>query len=173
MSIRNWCWCAGVLLGVAGCSPALNWREVAGVDGERWWFPCKPDRIERQVSLDGQTVPARMLVCDAQGATWSVMALAWPGQVDAARALAPARMTLMMNMNAIEQPMPAGLTVSGAQPHWLSGRRADGEAVAAVAQFRVRGAWLVQQVVMSSQVDWAAHLTSSAIDPFFSGAMPH
>jgi len=27
--------------------------------------------------------------------------------------------------------------------------------------------------VMSSQPDWAAHLTSSALEPFFAGAMPH
>jgi len=161
---------------LSGCSPALNWREIEGVEGVRWWFPCKPDRIERTVLIEGRAVPVRLAVCDAEGASWSTMALQFPGPAEAAQALAAARLTLMMNLQAAERPQPAGLTLKEAAPQWLAGRRPGGERVQAAMQFRVQGRWLVQQVLMVNQAGeagvWPSALRSQALDTFFAGAMP-
>jgi len=161
---------------LAGCAPALNWREVEAVEGARWWFPCKPDRVERTVAIEGRPVPARLAVCDAQGASWSTMALQFPGPAEAAQALEAARLTLMMNLQAAERPQPAGLVMKAAAPQWLAGRRPDGEPVQAAMQFRVQGRWLVQQVLMVNQAGdagvWPPALRSEALDTFFAGAMP-
>lgn len=165
-----------VLASLTGCSPALNWREVEGVEGARWWFPCKPDRVERTVVIREQPVPARLAVCDAQGASWSTMALQFPGPAEAAQALDAAQLTLKKNLQATERPQPAGLTLKEAAPQWLAGRRPGGEPVQAAMQFRVQGPWLVQRVLMVNQADesdaWPAVLRPEALDTFFAGAMP-
>lgn len=165
---------------LSGCAPALNWREIEGVEGGRWWFPCKPDRIERTVSIEGRAVPARLAVCDAQGATWSTMALQFPGPAEAAQALEPARLTLMMNLQAAERPQPVGLALKEATPRWWGGRRSGGEPVQVAVQFRVQGRWLVQQVLMvnapnpagGEPVGWPAALPAQGLDTFFAGTMP-
>lgn len=165
----------GLLLlavGLAACSPALNWREVDGVAEQRWWFPCKPDRVERQVSLDGRRVPARLVVCDAQGATWSKMALEFPNPADAAQALVAARTTLRANLQARETAAPNGLVIRGEAPLWLSGRRSGGDEVLAAARFSVQGRWLVQQVAMARDgAGWPRSLDGGALDVFFDGTL--
>jgi hypothetical protein len=63
---------------LVACSPALNWRQMdlAEADGLRVRFPCKPDRIERSLRLDGVAQPLRMAMwsCEAAGATWVLSA---------------------------------------------------------------------------------------------------
>lgn len=164
---------AWTLTWLTACSPQLNWREIDGVEGGRWWFPCKPDRIERSVSIEGQPVPARLAVCDAQGASWSTMALQFDAPAQAAAALEPARLTLMMNLQAAEMPAPKGLVLPSAAPGWLQGRRPGGEPLQAAVQFRVQGRWLVQQVLMVNvSGDWPKDLRADVLEPFFAGAMP-
>lgn len=163
----------GLLLlagGLVACSPSLNWREVDGVAEQRWWFPCKPERIERQVSLEGRLVPARLVVCDAQGATWSRMALQFPSPADAAQALIAARASLRANLQARETAAPNGLVTRGEAPLWLAGRRAGGAEVVAAARFSVQGRWLVQQVAMAEDAaGWPRSLDGGALDVFFDG----
>ncbi len=58
----------------AACAPALNWREftLAGGDGLRVQFPCKPDLSERTLTwpASGQSVSVQMHSCQADGRTW-------------------------------------------------------------------------------------------------------
>lgn len=161
--------CAVVML--AACSPALNWREVEGVAEQRGWFPCKPERIERQVSLQGRLVPARLVACDAQGATWSTMGLQFAGPVPAAEALATVRDMLMMNLQAEEAAPPPGLAAGVDGLQWLAGRRADGAPLTVAVRLRVQGRWLVQQVLMTGKTgDWPRSLDAAALNTFFEGA---
>lgn len=162
----------GVAMGLAACSPALNWREVDGVASQRWWFPCKPERVERQVSLQGRQVPAQLAACDAQGVTWSTMALAFPTPAEAAEGLAPARAVLMANLQAEETAPPPGLAPAADRPAWWAGRRSGGDATMAVVRFRVQGRWLVQQVLLTQAgPSWPRGLDENALNTFFDGAL--
>lgn len=160
-----------LVAGLAACSPALNWREVEGVSAQRWWFPCKPERVDRQVSLQGHRVPARLAACDAQGMTWSNLALQFASPAEAAAALGPARTALMINLQAEENAPPQGLAGAVEGPLWLAGHRADGEGVSGVARFRVDGRWLVQQVLLTrGGPTWPRTLDAGALNTFFEGA---
>lgn len=72
------------------CSPALNWRQMdlAEAEGLRASFPCKPDRLERSLRLDGVDTPVRMVMwsCEASGATWVLGA----ARLDSATQVSPA-----------------------------------------------------------------------------------
>lgn len=63
---------------LAACSPALNWRQLdlAEADGLRLMLPCKPDRVERTLRLEGLAEPLRLAMwsCEAAGATWVLSA---------------------------------------------------------------------------------------------------
>jgi hypothetical protein len=59
------------LLLLSACSPTLNWRDVEVDARTRMQFPCRPERAERSVVLAGAPSPARMVVCDAGGLSWS------------------------------------------------------------------------------------------------------
>lgn len=93
-------WTALLLAGAAAllaCSPALNWRQMdlAEADGLRLRFPCKPDRVERTLRLEGLTEPLRMAMwsCEASGTTWVLSAARLTSATDispALRALASA-----------------------------------------------------------------------------------
>lgn len=50
--------------------------DLAEADGLRLSWPCKPDRIERTLRLEGLAQPLRMVMwsCEAGGATWVVSA---------------------------------------------------------------------------------------------------
>lgn len=63
---------------LVACSPALNWRQLdlADAGGLRLNFPCKPDKVERTLRLDGLSEPLRLAMwsCEAAGATWVLSA---------------------------------------------------------------------------------------------------
>ncbi len=73
------------------CSPALNWRQMdlAEADGLRMRWPCKPDRVERSLKLDGVESPLRMVMwsCEAAGATWVLSAARLGSATDVSPAL--------------------------------------------------------------------------------------
>lgn len=73
------------------CSPVLNWRQMdlAEADGLRLRFPCKPDRVERTLRLDGLAEPLRMAMwsCEAGGATWVLSAARLASATEVAPAL--------------------------------------------------------------------------------------
>jgi hypothetical protein len=164
------------------CAPALNWRELRWVEDSRWWFPCKPERLDRELPWAGAHVPASMLVCDAQGATWSATAFELPSPAQAQQALAPARQALFDNMRAqtwTPAPMPGGALVAAPWVR-LVGQRPSGQPVLAAARWQVRGAWLVQQVLLvtpakadlSDAAAWPAALNQPALEVFFTGMGP-
>ncbi|TAG25753.1 MAG: hypothetical protein EAZ37_11585 [Burkholderiales bacterium] len=59
--------------GLAGCTPAFNWREV-GFDqaGVTALLPCKPDRGTRAVQLAGQSAQMSMAGCESGGAMFTL-----------------------------------------------------------------------------------------------------
>lgn len=168
-------WLAAAML--TACTPSLDWRQVQGVGEQPGWFPCKPDRVERAVALEGreQRVPATLAACDAQGLSWSSLALQFPDPAQAAAALGPARQALRANLVARESAPPAGLTGAGVQGlQWFTGQRGGGEPVQVAVRFQVEGRWLVQRVLLHPGVDaaWPRALDDSALRTFFDAAFP-
>lgn len=101
-------------------------------------IPCKPDRIERQLALAGGQARALMVVCDAEGVSWSATRyeLGDPGRVDAA--LRELRYKLAQNLGGEERLIEAqvpGPPAVHARRSQLGGSRPGGVAVRAEALF--------------------------------------
>lgn len=65
-------WCLAAWM--AGCSPALDWREVT-LDGAglKLMFPCKPERESRpQPGPSGQAMTVQTASCKAKGGQYSL-----------------------------------------------------------------------------------------------------
>ena len=122
-------------LGLAGCSPALNWRDVA-IEGVRlqMQLPCKPDRTTRSVPLGGTPVELQVVGCEAGDAIVAVMtAVASPGSDPQAllqgwqqATLANARARLLHSQT---WHRPGQLPLAAAQRIQAEGQRADGQPV--------------------------------------------
>ena len=66
--------CAVAALGLAACSPALDWREVRPPDsGLQALFPCKPEHMQRDITLAGGPVTVALMACTTGGATYALM----------------------------------------------------------------------------------------------------
>ena len=65
---------AAVLGGcLLGCTPALDWREVALADsGLLATFPCRPQREERTVGVADDDVRMALFACRAEGSTYAL-----------------------------------------------------------------------------------------------------
>ena len=122
-------------VGLGGCSPALDWREVRP-SGTRLLalLPCKAVGQERQVQLAGRAVLLSLYACAAGGRTWG---LAHADVVDPAllrAAMDEWRAAAVTNIGA-GSPRVLPLRVPGATPHEasarvvLAGTRPDGQAV--------------------------------------------
>jgi hypothetical protein len=62
-----------VAAAVAGCSPALDWRETRlKGPGLEATFPCRPVGQARQVELAGRLVAMQLDGCEAGGRTFAV-----------------------------------------------------------------------------------------------------
>ena len=167
---------ATALLLLAGCSPALNWRNVPLPDAALTiTLPCKPDRATRQVELAGAPVELSMVGCDADGATFAVShaALADPSQVGAA--LTHWRSAVLANLGqgaaatAVDAPYapPGVLPVPQSVRTTVQGQRADGSAVAA------QGVWFARavgpQVRLYHAVVYTPKPRPDVADQFFAG----
>ena len=157
-----------LVLGLLACSPTLNWREVRP-DGVSlsMLLPCKPDRANKSVPLDGRDTVLSMTGCEAGGA---MFALARADVGDASRAAqvleqwqsltlahmrAPAAVTQNAQVvGADAQPQPVLVSARGSHP--------NGQAVEGRALYFARGSQLFQAVV------YAPRVSSEAAETFFS-----
>ena len=70
---RSTKWCGSLALTLAGCTPALNWRETQPPEsGAVVMFPCKPDRFARNVTLGPEKVQMFLSSCSADGVTYAL-----------------------------------------------------------------------------------------------------
>jgi hypothetical protein len=158
------------LLALAGCSPALNWREVRP-EGTRLnlLLPCKPDKAQKVVPLGGRPTPLSMLGCDADGATFAVAVADVGDPSQAATVLALWQELALANMKAApasRQPLPLKIpgASSGAPATRLQaqGQRADGTAVSGQAAYFAQGSQLFQVVM------YAPRIAPEVAETFFS-----
>ncbi len=157
-----------VVLGLSGCSPALDWREVRPADsGVLAFFPCRPEHHVRTLPLAGQPVEMRLSSCKADGMTFAISHAALRDPTDAPSALGELRVAAASNVGMAEAPALADFVVPGASLTPGSGRiRAvgrlpGGEAATVVALFFARGPRVFQATVFGEPV------ASEAVETFF------
>lgn len=159
-----------VLLALAACTPAFNWREVHP-EGTRLnlLLPCKPDKAQKVVPLGGQPTTLAMLGCDAGGATFAVAVADVGDAARAASVLALWQDLTLANMKAAPgSRQPLALAIPGASAAvpvtrvQAQGQRADGTAVSGQAAYFAQGSQ-VFQVVM-----YAPRIAPEVAETFFS-----
>lgn len=146
-------------LGLAGCSPADEWRELRPEgSGILAMFPCKPDRHGREVRLAGQLRRMEMLVCASNGVTFALTFADIGDPAAVTPAVEEMRAAALGNVAAAEVREQA-LTVPGMTPNpraarlRFSGRRPDGAGVQEQAVFFVRGLRVYQATVLAPTVN--------------------
>jgi hypothetical protein len=125
-------------------------------------FPCRPEKVERVASLDGQPVPSQMHVCKAGDATWAVsrFVLADPSRMMQAQAALRAALVRNAQVDGPQAVSPVavpGMTPSVAALRVaFAGRQPDGAALQIDSAFAARGPEVIQISVMSTPADWQA-----------------
>jgi hypothetical protein len=166
---------AVLLLALAACSPALNWREVRPDNTQlSLLLPCKPNKAEKIVPLGGKPTKLAMLGCDAAGATFAVAVADLGDPALAAPVLAQWQSLTLAHMKAeplgsgsgTSQFLPLRLPGAVAQPAPVrvlaQGQRADGSAVSGQAAYFAQGSQVFQAVI------YAKEITPEAAETFFS-----
>lgn len=158
---------SGVVVGAVGCSPALNWRNVAHEGAPvAAMLPCKPELAQRQVPSAKAGMPEGMLsmmACEADGATFAFAAMRWADAESARVALKgwPAAMWRSLGVVPAQgQNLPQGWVTSPWQPGWADegvgwqgpGRDHQGRALQARAVFAQKGPWVFQAAVYGPKV---------------------
>jgi hypothetical protein len=154
---------------MAGCTPALDWREfIAEGSGLVTTFPCRPDRHARDVVVAGATARMEMLACEAGKSTFALGFLDVADPTRVAVAMVELRSALLANVQG-GQPglVPAvvgGMTLnSQALRLEVVGRLPDGVTVDVHAQFFVKGLRVYQATVIGH------HPSSQTVETFFGG----
>ena len=154
---------------LAGCSPALDWREFKLPESQLLLLvPCKPGAQQRWVPLAGQPVRLTLYVCSAGGQSWSlaVADLADPARI----ALALAGLLASATDNIGGAPSrPAPFLVPGATPNpgslrsRLQGKLPDGRLVHMQVAVFTHGTHVFQATVLGEAV------ALEAAEVFFDG----
>ncbi|MBX3585839.1 MAG: hypothetical protein KF796_04275 [Ramlibacter sp.] len=157
-----------VLWGLAGCSPALNWREVrVEPTALMALLPCKPDTGSRTVPFAGRETTLHMVGCEAGGATFAIAFAQIDDAAQAPDVLARWKAATLANMHAASStglPMAIAGADSAVPPQRVSasGARADGSAVQSQAVYFARGREVFQAVI------YAQRALPDGSDTFFS-----
>ena len=160
------------LLGVHGCSPTFNWRELRPQGTPlQALMPCKPEHATRSVPLAGASVAMNLHSCDAGGLSFAVawVELGDPRRVEAALVEWPrASMAALRQDPALAERPEArwdfrlqgasrtvGLAVQGTGP--------QGQAV------QVRTAYFAQGSQVFQAVVYGQRLPTDVTTTFFEG----
>jgi hypothetical protein len=135
-----------------GCSPTYNWRDVrVGDAAVLALMPCKPDKAERTVPLQGQSATLHMASCDVGALTFAVAALHVPDGVEVSAASHAWKLATLASLKAL--PTQAGDWPLTPRTGWsgvgwqAEGLRHDGQPVRARVVSVGRGQVLHQLVV--------------------------
>lgn len=163
-----------LLIAVAACAPALDWREVRPESTSLIaMFPCKPSRQTRELPLAGARVRMELLACEAGGATWALSHAELGDATRVGASLAALNESLAANLGAslslsVEPWAVPGMTPqSGARRVHLSGTRADGVGVQVEAGVFAHGTRVFQAVAMRPAKEPA--FDAETLQGFFGG----
>ena len=164
------------LLWLAGCSPALNWRNVPVPDAALTiTLPCKPDQAQRTIELAGSPVELSMAGCEADGAVLAVSHAALTDPALAGAALTHWRAAVLANLGsgaaatAADMPYapPGVLPLPQSVRTVVQGQRPDGSAVSAQAVWFART--VGPQVRLYHAVVYTDKPRPELADTFFAG----
>jgi len=162
-------WVTLALLGLGGCSPALDWREFTPEgSGLVVTFPCRTDRHARPVSLAGETLHMEMLVCSAADATYAVSFLDVADPARLSAVVAEWREAAVRNVRGTDVRRSAW-GIKGTTPNDQVGRLVvtgslpDGAPVQEHAVFFVHGLRVYSATVLGAKP------APEAVEIFFSG----
>lgn len=157
---------ACIVLWLAACTPALNWRETSPEgSGVALLFPCRAERHERTVRIGDADTRMQMHSCDAGGAVFSLAFVDVASPAEVAPLLAGMRAAAVANIGGAATALPwrppgatpneqtARLRVEGALP---GGRR-----VVEHAAFFARGLRVYQATALGDGLD------GDALDTYF------
>lgn len=146
------------LVTLAGCAPALDWRDVRPEGaGLQMQFPCKPNGQSRDLNLAGQRVNLVLHACAAGGLTWGLAVADVSDPARVGPALAELATSAAANLGAAAgETLP--LRVVGATPsdaagrQRLTGKLPDGKAVQMQVAVFTRGTLVYQASVLGAAV---------------------
>ena len=162
----------GAYLGVAllhGCSPTLNWRDIRPAQTPLLaLFPCKPEQLERMVTLGAQPVLLKLLVCNAGEAKFTLAHVEAPDAANAAVILGQWKAATLANIGVQSSAeIPFALKGGNALPPSVAvqtnGIRPDGTAVTLHAVWFAAGTQIFQAAV------YADAPTPQLADTYFDG----
>lgn len=161
------------MLGIAGCSPTLNWRQ-APLGALQFSLPCKPDKAQREVPLAGKSMSLEMQGCEAGGALFAISRIQVRDTAEVPTVTRAWRESALAAMQSDVGAMRAGLAPNYPQlpglatVQWLhaTGRRPQGGAVQAQL------AWLVWGSDVYHLAVYADQLSEEMTEPFFTGLTP-
>lgn len=156
----GWQWGAVLAAGmVAGCAPALDWREVRpGDSGLALLFPCKPRTQQRTVTIDARAVTLSLHACRAASMNFGV---AHADVVDPGR-VAPALEAMRVGwiqaaqaelVGSAPQQVPGMTPQPGALRVRLRIERPDSHTTDAVAAFFAKGTRVFQVTIHGAPLD--------------------
>lgn len=160
--------CLVLAAALAGCTPALDWREVRpdGSGGLSALFPCKPTSHARMVALAGARIRTTLVACSAGGTTWGIAFADVQDPARVGQALTELRAAAAGNLAAGALRPIAG-TIAGATPNDAAGRFAadgrfpDGRGARMEVAVFARGTTVVQATALGER------LQPEAIETFF------
>lgn len=95
-------------LGLAGCSPSLNWRQVQDAEARfAVLLPAKPATLARPIDLDGIRVTMSMTAAEVEGVTFAVGSVVLPDAALAPKALQAMQLALVRNIDGSVQSQRA------------------------------------------------------------------
>lgn len=150
--------CFGLVAALAGCAPALDWREVRTPGHSiQALFPCKPSALERRVQLAGKLVSLTLQACTSGGQTWGLASADIGDPTLVRRTLTELGSAAALNIGAAA-PVAAPMQVPGATPNpasqraTLQGALPDGTAVRMELAVFAHGTRVYQATVLGPQV---------------------
>lgn len=162
---------------LAGCAPALNFREVRVAEARcAIALPGKPQTVTREIAFAGQSVPMTMTSTGVGATLFALGHARLPapalGPEALAQTLAFFRDGLLRNFRATPAAapaappplaVPAGRVLRIAQGLAAQGQAPDGRPTALAARFYVVDDWLLQVVALAVR----GEVSAEALDTFF------
>jgi hypothetical protein len=152
---------------LAGCTPALDWRQVPTAESVTALFPCRVERRSRpSVPLAGLQVPMTQIACSAQGMTFAVTHARLPAGAPSEPALREWATVGGANLGAAVQELAPVALRGIAQPaaHGrVQGTTPEGATVIHETLHFAAGGSVFQASVLGSS------LRRDAVDTFFDG----
>jgi hypothetical protein len=158
---------------MAGCDPALNWREVRSNDASYTvLLPAKPASFERSVDLDGLQVAMSMTAAEVDGTSFAVATAVVADEAQRISALMAMQTAMTRNIQGeiTEQKMITMKNGATAVQIHATGKAArDGKPLALFARFLVHGTRVFQVVALGPK----EKLDAETADTFLSSFVLH